>query len=134
MQQQTDFIMAQTQAYWEAYQAAIVNKLIDLISKKIDLDKLIKEDNKQLLEDHNKMLEALDKMEDEDKKEIICPTVSFKDPFEKFQYAFDKLIKSGVTLLHHTDEHWNLNVKFYRVEDEFNFLLVGNYSVDLRTK
>lgn len=129
-----DFVATQAQNFWEAFQTTIVNKLIDLIDKKLDLEKLIKEDNAKLLEEHKTMIAWLTEMSDEDKAEIKPAVVSFNDPFQKFQYAFNKLIEAWFTLLHDTDSHGNLNVKFFEKQEEFNFWLVGTYSVNLRIK
>jgi len=121
----------QANSFWAAFDAATVKKLLEVIDKQIDFDKSLKEDNDKVLAEHEKGLDKAE-LKWKDRDAIKAPLIEFANDFEKFEYSFNKLIQRWKTLLHDTDEAWNLNIKIFDVAEEFNYRLVWTYKVEIK--
>jgi hypothetical protein len=121
----------QANSYWAAFDNATVWKLLDVIDKQINFKKTIDDQNASLQSEHDEKMKDV-KLTKEEKAGIKVPKLEFKNDFEKFQYGFDKMISRWKTLLHDTDEVWNLNIKIYDVVEEHNYRLLGTYKVEVK--
>ena len=121
----------QANSFWAAFDAATVTKLLEVIDTQINFAKSLEEDNAKITKEHEKGLDEA-KLKWKDRDAIKAPLIEFANDFEKFEYSFNKLIQRGKTLLHDTDESWNLNIKIFDIAEEYNYRLVWTYKVEIK--
>jgi rubrerythrin len=92
----SNFIEQQANAFADAHQKQIINKLIQIIDDELEtkLETVIDKENKEYKAKYDKFIKTLKtKEEKETYKDLKPEVVTFKNEAEKFSYAFNLLLK-----------------------------------------
>lgn len=126
-----NFIEKQANNFGEAHQEQVLNKLIQVIDEKINLQSFIDKDNEAYVKEHKEFIDKLNKDELETYKDTKPQVVEFKDSIAKFQYAFNKLLETWLTLIHDVDASGQLVIKIFKLQETKSFKFKTSYKVEL---
>lgn len=126
-----NFIEKQANDFGEAHQEQVLNKLIQVIDEKINLQSFINKENKANAKEYKDFIKTLKKEELEAYKDTKPKVLEFKDSITKFQYAFSKLLETWLTLIHDVDASGQLVIKIFKLQETKSFKFKSRYTVEL---
>lgn len=135
MQDVNNFQQVAAQNYIDAMNDKIASVIINKINLLVDLDKVIADDlanrKAQYEESKAKLLEDGSENWKEIASKMVEPTLEFKDVTTKLTYAFQVLLSKGYTFTHDILGNGEVVIKFFKIEQEYRFILDTKYSVGI---